>query len=84
MANFSVVDAAKAPKPPAGPGRLTKRMQEYEGYVLGVKKGQVGKVTPGEGETARGEALRISRAAKRAGRTVNTWVVDGVVYFSVE
>jgi len=58
-------------------------MREYEKYVESVPAGKVGKLTPSRGETARGIALRISRAAKRAGKTSNTWVVDGTVYFSL-
>jgi hypothetical protein len=58
-------------------------MAEYESFVNGVKKGQVGKLSPSTGETARGVALRISRAGKRTGRSVDTWVVDGVVYFKL-
>jgi hypothetical protein len=58
-------------------------MREYEKYVESVPAGKVGKLTPSRGETARGIALRISRAAKRSGKTSNTWVVDGTVYFSL-
>jgi len=58
-------------------------MREYEKYVESVPTGKVGKLTPSRGETARGIALRISRAAKRSGKVSNTWVVDGTVYFSL-
>jgi hypothetical protein len=27
--------------------------------------------------------MRVSRAARRIGKNVNTWVVDGTVYFTV-
>jgi hypothetical protein len=64
-------------------GRLAARMREYEKYVESVKSGQVGKLAPSRGESARGVALRVSRAGKRAGKSVNTWVVDGTVYFSI-
>ncbi|MCC6381124.1 MAG: hypothetical protein IT304_01390 [Dehalococcoidia bacterium] len=57
-------------------------MREYEKYIDSVTAGKVGKLTPSKGESARGVALRISRAGKRVGKSVNTWVVDGVVYFS--
>lgn len=56
-------------------------MKEYETFIVGVRKGQVGRLTPGDGETARGIALRVSRAGKRAGKMIETWVADGAVYF---
>ena len=58
-------------------------MREYEKYIEQVKSGQVGKLSPSRGESPRGIALRVSRAGKRVGKSVNTWVVDGVVYFSI-
>jgi hypothetical protein len=58
-------------------------MREYEKFVEAVGSGKVGKLVPARGETARGIALRISRAAKRGGKATETWVVDGTVYFKV-
>ena len=58
-------------------------MREYEGYVKDVKRGDVGKLTPGANESARGLALRVSRAAKRLGKQADTWVVDKDFYFRV-
>jgi len=58
-------------------------MREYEKYVEQVPQGKVGKLVPGPGETPRSIAMRISRAARRTGKSANTWVVDGVVYFTV-
>jgi hypothetical protein len=83
MADFAVIDAAKAPRPHR-PNVLAKRMAEYEGYVLAVKKGQVGRLAPSVGETARGLALRIGRAARRVGKRVTSWVADDVLYFRVD
>lgn len=83
MATFTVIDAASAPKPNRQAGALAARMAEYDGYVAGVKKGQVGKLQPAANESPRGLALRVSRAGKRLGKPVDTWVVDGVLYFRV-
>lgn len=83
MAEFTVVKESDAPRPTRQTGRLAARMREYETYVTQVGSGKVGKLQPGRNETARGIALRVSRAARRAGKNANTWVVDGVVYFSV-
>lgn len=83
MAEFSVVSEREAPKPTRQTGRLAARMREYENYVTAVKGGQVGKLAPAKGESSRGLALRVSRAGKRIGKSVDTWVVDGKVYFKV-
>lgn len=83
MAEFSVVKEADAPRPARQTGRLATRMREYEKYIEQVKPGQVGKLSPARGESPRGIALRVSRAGKRVGKSVNTWVVDGVVYFGL-
>ena len=83
MAEFAVVKESEAPRPARQTGRLAARMREYEKYIESVKSGQVGKLSPSRGESPRGIALRVSRAGKRVGKSVNTWVVDGVVYFSI-
>ena len=83
MAQFSVIKESEAPRPTRQTGRLAARMREYEKYVEGVGAGKVGKLTPSGAETPRGIALRISRAGKRSGKSINTWVVDDVVYFSI-
>ena len=56
-------------------------MRLYEDYVRTLKSGEVGKLVPDSGESPRGLALRVSRAAKRADKQISTWVVDGAVYF---
>jgi hypothetical protein len=81
VATFSVIDASKAPPRTKASGRLKARMAQYDGFLAGVKKGQVGTLTPEANETVRGVALRISRAGKRVGTPVDAWAVDGVVYF---
>ena len=83
MAEFSVVKESDAPRPARQTGRLAVRMREYEKFVDSVPAGRVGKLVPARGESSRGIALRVSRAAKRAGKTVNTWVVDDTVYFAL-
>lgn len=81
MAKFSKMAREKAPNPIRQTGRLKARMHEYEEYVSAVRKGDAGRLEPESGETARGIALRISRAAKRMGISIRTWVVDNSVYF---
>ena len=81
MAKFTKIALKDAPSPTRQSGRLNLRMKEYEDHVRSLKSGEAGKLSPDMGETARGVALRISRAAKRANVSVQTWVVDGAVYF---
>ena len=81
MAKFTKIALKDAPSAARQSGRLNVRMKEYEDHVRSLKAGEAGKLTPEVGETARGVALRISRAAKRTNFSVQTWVADGVVYF---
>ena len=84
LASFSKLPAASnTPPRPRQADKLTERMAEYHSLVAGVKKGQVGRLVPGKGETARGVALRVSRAGNRVGKSVDAWVVDGQVYFKL-
>ena len=83
MVKFTRVKSAEAPGPMRSTGKLTARMRQYEDYVSAVTSSEVGQLTPDEGETTRGLALRISRAAKRVGKTADTWVRGGSVYFIV-
>ena len=84
MADFQVIKESEAPRPGRQTGRLAARMREYEKYVESVQSGKVGRLTPSRGETPRGIALRISRAGKRMGKSITTWVVDDVVYFQAQ
>ena len=83
MVKFTTIKASAAPGPMRQTGRLTARMRQYEDYVNSVKSDEAGRLTPEESETTRGLALRVSRAAKRIGKTADTWVRDGSVYFVV-
>lgn len=81
MAEFAVIKRSDAPRRPTSPGRLRARMAEYEDYVASLKKGQAGKLVPGDGESVRAVAVRVTRAAKRIARPTEVWTVDGAVYF---
>ena len=83
MAKFSKIKESDAPRPQRQTGRLAARMRIYEDYVKGIRAGEVGKLVPESGETVRGLALRIGRAARRVNKVADTWVVDGAVYFRV-
>ena len=81
MATFDVITPRQAPPRPARGSPLARRMQEYEGYVRSTRPGQVGKLSPGAAESPRGVSMKVSRAARRLGKPIETWTLDGVVYF---
>ncbi len=83
MAEFSVIKESEAPRPVRQQRSLAARMRQYEQFVQDVAPGKVGKLTPSGGESLRALTLRISRAGKRTGRAVHTWIADDSVYFSV-
>mgnify|MGYP000958547506 FL=1 len=84
MATFTVVKEKDAPKPMTATATTSKRRQaEYDAYLKALKKGQVGRLAPSNGESVRAISSRISRAAGRAGVTAEVWAVDGSVYFRV-
>lgn len=86
MAIFTKIKESEAPKRLSyASARLAGRMREYEGYIADVaaSNGTAGQIRPDAGETARGLALRVNRAAKRTGKEVETWVSNGTVYFRV-
>lgn len=83
MAEFSVIKESEAPRPVRQPRSLAVRMRQYEQYLAEVAPGKVGRLTPSGGESLRALTLRISRAAKRTGRSIQTWIADDAVYFSV-
>jgi hypothetical protein len=81
MAEFSVIPASQAPPMPRKKTASARRMAQYEGYVLTLKGGSVGKLVPERAETPRALLMRINRASRRAGRAIDAWQADGVVYF---
>lgn len=84
MAKFSKIPESQAPAPTRQSGRLAARMREYEEHVLSIRAGEVGKLVPEAGETARGIALRVGRASSRVGKKARTWVDKNVVYFKLQ
>ena len=58
-------------------------MVEYEGFVRNVKSDQVGRLVASASENERSLMLRVSHAARRIGKAVDSWAVDGIVYFKV-
>src|SRR4051794_27480291 len=83
VAKFNKIPEAKAPPAVRSGRRLVLRMQEYDAFLLSLKDGEVGEVTPEAGETPHGIAIRFGRAGKRTGRELMTWLADGKVYVQV-
>ena len=81
MVQFSTVKASAAPMRTNQTGAV--RMRQYEDFVNDVGPDEAGKLTPEGDETTRSLAMRVSRAAKRVGKTANTWTRDDTVYFTV-
>lgn len=84
MAEFTIMSQKEAPQRPHKTGPLKQRMAEYEGYIKQLGARTAGCLTPGERETARGLALRVTRAGTRLGKDVTAWVADGNVYFTAK
>lgn len=71
--------------PPSRPRAYTStaRQREYEGYILALKAGEAGKLEPEDGETTRGLAVRLTRAASRLGKAVDVRAAEDAVYFAL-
>ena len=81
-------DSAAGEPPNPQDGRLSQlhdyRIGVYEAYIrAAAKSGKAGKLVPSTGETERGIALRVSRAAAKIGVPVRLSQRDGAVYFTV-
>ena len=83
MVQFAKDRQTNYPGPLKQTARPSVRMRQYESFVNDVGPGEAGKLTPEGDETTRSLAMRVSRAAKRVGRTANTWTRDDAVYFTV-
>lgn len=84
MATLVIIDDPRTvPPPTTAAGKLLFRMREYEGYIMALGDGAAGRLVPDKEETAHGLGLRVVRAAKRVHMKVETWEVDGVLFFTV-
>ncbi len=83
LVDFTVIDASRAPRPGGPKSRFADQMATFDSYVASLKKGQVGRLLPEEGETARGLAMRVRRAGARLNKPLETWILDGASYFKL-
>ena len=75
---YSLIDRGKAPDPKTA--TANKSAELYNELVASLVPGKAARVELSGKETPRGVKASITRAAKRAGRTVRSWDVDGKVY----
>ena len=74
---YSLIDRGKAPQPKAKPASAAAL---FDGLVASLVLGKAARVEPTGKGTPRGLKASITRAARRAGRTVRSWDADGKVY----
>ena len=77
MVKYSLIDRNKAPEPKT---KAVGTTGQFDELVASLVPGKAARVEPQGKETPRGIKVSISRAAKRAGRRVRSWDVDGKVY----
>ena len=74
---YSLIDRGKAPEPKTANANTTARL--FDELVHSLTPGKAARVEPTGKETPRGLKASITRAAKRTGKTVRSWDVDGKV-----
>ncbi len=74
----SLIDRATAPEPKTANANTTARL--FDELVHSLTPGKATRVEPTGKETPRGLTASITRAAKRTGKTVRSWDVEGKVY----
>ena len=74
---YSLIDRGKAPEPKAKPASAAAL---YDELVASLVPGKAVRVELSGKEMPRGVKASITRAAKRRGRRVRSWDVDGRVY----
>ena len=74
---FSLIDRNKAPEPKA---KAAGKTGQFDEVVNSLVPGKAARIEPQGKETPRGIKASITRAAKRHGKTVRSWDVDGKVY----
>ena len=74
---FTMIDQSKAPRPKAKPTGATAQFDEL---VNALVPGKVARIEASGKESPRGIKASITRAAKRTGKRVHSWDVDGKVY----
>jgi predicted RNA-binding protein YlqC (UPF0109 family) len=83
MAKFEIVTQSQAELDSAT-GKRAEIMSEYIGYLNQLSKGQAGKLTGSNGESAGAIRRRLGAAAKSLGKEVVIKRKDDIVYFWIK
>ncbi len=75
---FSLIDRSKAPEPKSA--TANKNVDIFNELVTSLVPGKAARVELTGKETPRGVKASITRAARRMGKPVRSWDVDGKVY----
>ena len=84
MPKLDIVPIEEARGKSASEGKRAQILQEYQGYIDRLTKGQAGRLVPGDGETVSTIRRRIGAAARQAGKNLSIKRVGDEVYFWVE
>ncbi|MBA4116377.1 MAG: hypothetical protein H0X71_08085 [Rubrobacter sp.] len=76
---YTLIDREKAPRGEAT-SATTERRRQSERLVADLVPAKVAKIELGQKDTPRGVKASLTRAAKRQGKVVRSWDVNGVVY----
>jgi len=76
---YTLIDREKAPHR-EGASVPSERRQQSERVVAALIPAKVAKIELGPKDTPRGVKASLTRAAKRQGKIVRSWDVNGVVY----
>lgn len=80
MPTLTIRNVSDVPAPRRSSKAILESQLEYEGYIERIGA-DVGELELGEGEQPRSVKVRLRRAATRLGKEIETWDVEGRVYF---
>ena len=76
--NFTLIDRQEAPA--RGPERSKRRIPGIEELVASLEAGKAARIELGENEKPRLVTEQLYKTATRAGKLVDVWEADGVLY----
>ena len=84
MPKLDIVPIEEAKGKSAAAGKRTQILQEYQGYIDQLTKGQAGRLVAGAGETTATVRRRLGAAARAAGHKLTIRRAGDEVYFWAE
>ncbi|MDP9365638.1 MAG: hypothetical protein M3Q10_15690 [Chloroflexota bacterium] len=79
--NYTVIAREEAPA--RGPERNRRRVQGMEALVAALEPGKVARIELADEEKPRAVTEQLFKTATRAGKLVDVWEVDGVLYAEI-